>query len=168
MYVEGGAVAQDTTIYLVAEEGYYESKRVDAQQAVFVDNKYTYTQTFELDCDEDQVTVKNLKAYAVNLSGESDKYPTIGTNDTFVDTQTKADKPITIDKANPNVEIQEIYGNYQNYAIRANFTVSDLGSGIAKIEYLWDDGFLLNVGDEEYQTDYVEFKITLLTSLNMN
>lgn len=156
VYVEGAEVAQDTTIYL-GEDGDYESKIVSAADAMLVDGKYTYTATFDFDVNIGESITKNLKAYAVNSSGEGDQYPANGTNDTFVGAETKADKPLTIDKKEPDVEITKIDGNYQNRAIKADFTISDSGSGIAKVEYLWDDGFLLNEGDLEYQTNYVEF-----------
>ena len=61
-----------------------------------------------------------------------------------------------IDKTKPDVEITYIDGNFQQ-AIKANITISDSVSGIEKVEYLWDDGFLLKEGDSEYKTEYVEF-----------
>ncbi len=61
-----------------------------------------------------------------------------------------------IDKTMPEVKISHINGNYQQ-AVKADVKISDSRSGIAKIEYLWDDGFLLEEGDSEYRTDYVEF-----------
>lgn len=156
VYVEGTSVAQDTTIYL-GEEDDYKSKVVLAAEALLVSDKYTYTATFDFDVNAGESITKNLKAYAENSSGVGNKYPTIGTNDTFVGTETKADKPLTIDKKIPDVEITEINGSYKGFAIKASFTISDSGSGVAKVEYLWDDGFKLNYGDDEYQTDYVEF-----------
>lgn len=155
VYVEGTSVAQDTTIYL-GEDDDYKAKVVLATDALLVSDKYTYTATFDFDVNAGESITKSLKAYAVNSSGEGNKYPTIGTNDTFVGTETKADKPLTIDKRIPDVEITEINGNYKR-SIKASFTISDTGSGVAKVEYLWDDGFKLNEKDKEYQTDYVEF-----------
>ncbi len=62
-----------------------------------------------------------------------------------------------IDKTIPEVKIMDIDGNFQR-AVKANVKIADARSGIAKVEYLWDDGFLLEEGDSQYQTDYVEFK----------
>ena len=61
-----------------------------------------------------------------------------------------------IDKTKPDVKITHIDGNFQQ-AVKANFAVSDSISGIAKVEYLWDDGFLLEEGESGYTTDFVEF-----------
>lgn len=60
-----------------------------------------------------------------------------------------------IDKTIPDVEITEINGNFHHEAVKADVTISDSRSGIAKVEYLWDDGFWLSEGD--LRTDYVEF-----------
>ncbi len=62
-----------------------------------------------------------------------------------------------IDRTKPDVKITHIDGNFQQ-SIKANITLSDSRSGIAKVEYLWDDGFLLQEGESEYRTDYAEFK----------
>lgn len=62
-----------------------------------------------------------------------------------------------IDRTIPDVKITSIDGNYQHAAVKAEVTISDSRSGIAKVEYLWDNGFLLQEGDSEYKTDYVEF-----------
>ncbi len=62
-----------------------------------------------------------------------------------------------IDKTMPDVKITHIDGNFQHAAVKADVTISDSRSGIAKVEYLWDDGFLLQEGDLQYKTDYVEF-----------
>lgn len=61
-----------------------------------------------------------------------------------------------IDKTKPDVAITHIDGNFKQ-AIKANVSISDSISGIAKVEYLWDDGFLLKEGESEYRTDFVEF-----------
>lgn len=62
-----------------------------------------------------------------------------------------------IDRTKPDVKITHIDGNFQQ-SIKANITLSDSRSGIAKVEYLWDDGFLLQEGESEYRMDYAEFK----------
>lgn len=155
VYVEGGVVPQNTTIYL-GENSNYESKTVSAENAVFVNNKYTYSAVFEIDVNNNESVTKRLNAYASNSSGESEKYPAANTSDTFWGTETNVNKPITIDKKIPEVNIINVNGNFQHSSIKANFTVSDIDSGIAKIEYLWDDGFLINENDSEYQTEYVE------------
>lgn len=168
--VRGAKVEQETTIYL-GENDNYESIVVPADAANRVYDStgntllyMTYTASFELDVNEGESITKNLIAYAVNSSGEGDKYPAEGTDENFFGTETKADKPLTIDKKKPEVDIKSIDGNYDanndeiKDAIKADFTISDSGSGIAKVEYLWDDGFKLNEGDSEYQGEYVELK----------
>lgn len=165
VYVEGGAVAQDTTIYL-GEDNNYESKVVPAESALLADGKYTYTAVFNFDVNMEESITKMLKAYAVNSSGKGEIYPSDNTKDNnFVGTETKVDKPLTIDKKGPCVEIIEIDGNYDynnndvKDSVKAKFKISESSSGIAKVEYLWDDGFTLKNGDNwEYTSNYVEFK----------
>ena len=135
-----------------------DSFNMEYYQAISEPKIYNYTTTFDPDANIGESITKNLKAYESNSSEEENRYPTDRAEDTFADTETKEDTPLTIDKRIPDVEITKIDGNYQHYAIKADFTITDFGSGIEKVEYLWDDGFLLNLGDQEYQTDYVEFK----------
>lgn len=164
VYVEGGTVAQDTTIYL-GEDDNYESKVVPAENAVPANGKYTYTATFDFDANMGESITKSLKAYAVNSSGEGEIYPSDNTkNNNFVGTETKVDKPLTIDKKDPCVKIVEINGNYDynnngvKDSIKAKFTILESSSGIAKVEYLWDDGFTLKNNESwKYTDDYVEF-----------
>lgn len=156
--VDGASVKQDTTIYL-GDDGGYESKVVPDSKTGYLDGKYTYKADFEIDVEEGESITKNLQAYAVNSSGEGDKYR--------YQYKSQYNKPqyksLTIDKKSPDVVITEIEGNYDSNndgvkdSVKADFTISDSDSGIAKVEYLWDDGFKLNEGDSEYQTDYVKF-----------
>lgn len=155
---EGGKVPVDTTIYL-GENDNYESKVVTADKAVLVGKKYIYSEKFEFDVEKEKSITKNLKAYAENVCGAGGVYPPAVTKDTFDGTETKVNSPVTIDKKKSDVEIIEIDGNYNHDSVRAVFTVSDPDSGIKKIEYLWDNGFLLKEGDSKYQTDYVELNI---------
>lgn len=159
--VLGASVAQNTTIYL-GEDSDYLSKEVPASEATLEDGIYTYTASFLLTAGEEESIIRYLNAYAENSSGKGDSYPQ-SDNDTFLNTDTPVNKPFMIDKVKPVVRSTSIDGNYQITAIRFAFTVSDPDSGIAKVEYLWDDGFKLNVNDLEYQTEYVEFDGNITT-----
>ena len=160
--VQGGPFAQDTTIYF-GQNGAYQSKVVAASQAVNENGKYYYTAVFQLSAAEGTVYTTTLSAYAENASGQSAIYPANGAGDTFEGTQTAVSAPVTIDKAAPTGNITQINGNHfmnnGEGAIQATFSASDLGSGIQKIEYLWDAGFKLNENDSDFCTEYVEFQL---------
>lgn len=149
VFVDGAALPQETTIYLGEKDKKPNEKTVSENDAVFDNNKkkYTYKAEFEFDADAGESVSRNLIAWASNNCGESEKYE-LGS--------------LTIDKKAPAITDNkiEIDGNYDSNndelddAIKASFTVVDSGSGIAKVEYKWDDKFKLKEDDEEYQEEY--------------
>lgn len=160
VYAQSGKVSVDTTIYF-GEDGDYESVIVNADDAVLEGEAYTYSATFKLDVDEGKSITKYYEAYAENACGAGKAYPYNGTNDKFYNadgaTDTNVNSPVTVDKKEPDVEVIEIDGNYAHNSVRAEFTISDSGSGVAKIEYLWDEAAVN--GASNYQNDFEELPV---------
>jgi len=145
---KGTAVQKETEIYL-GEDGDYIHKTGTAEVK---DGIYYYTAVFLFDVPvgTDYFLNRYLKAYTVNSSGTGEK---VDVEFIYEDGNGNTNK-LTIDNIKPNVDITSIDGNYQNESIKADVTISDLGSGIAKVEYMWDTQFILN---GTTQNNYVEF-----------
>lgn len=167
VYAEGGKAPVDTTIYL-GENSIYEPKVVKAEDAVLTGEKYIYSAKYKFNVDEGKSITKNFKAYAENACGAGAIYPPNATNDKFHDvsgsTDTNVNLPVTIDRKPPEVNSISIDGNYNGNSVRAEFTISDPGSGIAKIEYFWDKD--APIGDSKYQNDFLELPINADNSPN--
>lgn len=168
VYAKGGKIPAETTIYL-GENGAYKSKVVMPDEAVLTDEEYVYSAEYKFNVEEGNSIIKNFKAYAENVCGAGEIYPPAKSNDNFYTesgiSDTKVNLPVTIDKKKPEVNILPINGNYNSDpkvdgvadSVKAEFTISDPDSGIAKIEYLWDKD--APKGDANYQNDYIELAV---------
>ena len=160
--VLGGPVAQDTTVFLGGSDE-PRFKTVYANEAILVNDVYTYCAVFELDAAENESIQETLTAYPVNSSGTGATYPPAGSSDQFIGSDTSVLKPVVVDRVMPNAElVGEIEGSYFSlssfFCVRAVFKIWDTNSGISKVEYLWDDGFKFNTFDWNWQEDFVELE----------
>lgn len=144
----GTTVQQETKIYL-GEDGAYASKVATSE--LRNDGKYHYTAVFTYDAPKRV----NMEAYAVNSSGSGSKYAQLsGVNDVDGSNITVDSRQLVLDDVEPDVQLSSINGSYQISAVKAEVTISDFHSGIAKVEYLWDTEFRIN---DATKTDYVVF-----------
>ena len=155
--VAGGPSPQDITVYL-GEEGSFDSVKVPASQAVEQDGRYLYTAVFRLECEEGQSLEKYLKAYATSMVGTGALYPATQ-QELFEGTETPVTAPVIIDQVRPVGQVTNVNGNHridrETGAILAQIRVYDADSGIAKVEYKWDEGFKLAPGDADFCREYV-------------
>lgn len=158
----GTYVEQETTIYL-GDNGAYESKIATSE--LKNDGKYYYTAVFTFDVSKSM----NLEAYAVNSSGTGSKYTKIsGISDLDGNNKTVDDKLFVLERDLP--EITEYAFKSNNSQVECDITISDINSGIAKVEYGWDldssfcdyeknlqTGHNCGFGQNNYSNQYIDY-----------
>lgn len=135
----GTTFEQETKIYL-GEDGSYDV--MEAAPELREDGNYYYTAVFSYDAPVKKI----LNAYAENSGGAGQIYTLLsGVSGTNL---------LVLDNAEPEVKIVSVDGNYQR-GIKAEASIEDADSGIAKVEYLWDTEFQ---ADGNTVTDFVEYE----------
>ncbi len=158
VYVSGATIAQDTTIFL-SKNGEDASVLVPAENAEGKDGRYTYQASFEIESTDGESAWYYLDAYAENSTGTGEKYSVSNSTGTFVDTVTKVTAPLVIDRAPADVTIHSIDGNFDNACIRADYSIEDPDSGVAKVEYKWDQAEYAELTD--YDSSKTRFFLDL-------
>lgn len=138
----GTTSEQNTKIYLSenGENSTYESKDAIAQMK---EEKYHYMAEFDINISvEDDDTGNDskylqLQTYAYNSSGKSEKYESIsGISDLDNSNKFVESLPIVLEQNVPNVTTPSFQSDKEG--VTCDFTIQDIDSGIAKIEYGWD------------------------------
>lgn len=143
----GTTFEQETKIYL-GEDGSYDVK--DATSELGEDGNYHYTAVFTYEAPQKM----HLKAYAENSSGTGNTFTQLSGVSDLDGTPKNTDANLfVLDNVEPEVRISSVDGNYQR-TVKADVTIKDSDSGIAKVEYLWDTEFQI---DGDTKTDFVEY-----------
>lgn len=143
----GTTFEQETKIYL-GEDGSYDVKA--AASELREDGNYHYIAVFTYDAPKRI----SLNAYAENSGGTGEIYMQLsGVSDTDGEQKNIDVNLLVLDNVEPEVRVTSLDGNYQR-GIKADVSIADSGSGIAKVEYLWDTEFQT---DGNTMTDYVEY-----------
>lgn len=128
----GSDYLQETTIYLGESDGEYDS--MVAEPEFREDGIYHYTAVFQYDVPQ---SAEQLKAYAVNSSGVGSEFTRIsGISDVDNENKTIDSQPFVLENTEPEIAIDGIESNYVQ--IKCDISISDVDSGIAKVEYGWD------------------------------
>jgi len=148
----GTAIEQKTTIYLGEDGGVYDSKVATSE--LKSDGKYHYIAEFTFD---DMKSMK-LKAYASNSSGDGNKSARLnGISDTDGSSKTVESQPLILDDVKPDVTIGTITSDHES--TKSEISISDIDSGIAKVEYGWDlDRSLCDDEENSDSGHYLGFK----------
>lgn len=157
-YVSGSTIAQDTMIFL-SKNGELASILVPAENAEEKDGRYTYQASFDIKSTDGESAWYYLDAYAENSAGTGERYSVSNSTDTFVDTDTKVTAPLVIDRKPAEVDISSINGNYHHAWIRAECFIEDPDSGVAKVEYKWDQAEYAELTD--YDSSETKFCLDL-------
>ena len=158
--VTGASFEQETEIFLSVNG---EETASETTEVALKDGKYTYRAVFQLEATDNESIGYELSAYAKNSSGTGERYPAEDCKDHYLNYETPVTAPLYLDLKAPTVSLQSMETIYTQgihvqipQKIVAKFTVEDIHSGVAKVEYRWDDQ-----NYQEYRGGKDPYQVTL-------